>query len=163
MASGISRATFALATALTVTACGIVPGAEGCTAIGALSEVDFRFPSVTAGVSGLHRVEACVGATCKEYEVALTGEPAPTEPAPPAWDGERDGVVVLAPEMTGRPENVRLRIVRVDDSSVLFSGQTTVVPDKVQPNGSGCDPTVWQSAVVATPGGSLVHIPLEER
>jgi hypothetical protein len=56
--------------------------------------------------------------------------------------------VVGADLRSSDPVSVRM-VVRDDRNHVVFHGHTTVIPLKYQPNGSGCEPTVWMGAVRA--------------
>lgn len=142
---------------LAATAC---TGSGRCTKIAAESGVAVRYPAVTSGLTGRHVVQVCVGATCQEHQLALTGEQTSTEPAAPTYQEPRDGVVARAPALSEQEAPVTLRITRPDGTD-LFNGRTTVKPQRFQPNGPGCEPTTWNAAVVAT--GTDTLTPLEPR
>ena len=114
-----------------------------CTAVGADAGVQFDFHSIVAQ----HRdssliVRACVDKTCKH--TVLTFSPRSSD------------LQVVDPEITdATPVEVTLTILDREQREV-FAGRTSVLPEKYQPNGPDCAPTVWRGGVVAKGDNQLV-------
>ena len=113
---------------------------QDCSLIGAESGVLVTFDEVKK----LHpderlTAEACADDECTTQQV-----------------GERQnatGLTLLAGKLhDATPVEITLRVTG-DDGSTLFDGAATVTPFEFQPNGDGCEPTVW-SVHVETVGTS---------
>ena len=87
---------------------------------------------MTAPGDGPVSITACVAAQCgtRTYERPASGLP------------------VLIPSVPSDTE-VLVTVKVMNNSRVVFSGRTRAHTYKVQPNGLGCPPTVWQVHVAA--------------
>jgi hypothetical protein len=83
------------------------------------------------------------------------------------WLGDRDSILpVIVPltNVTG-PTTVTARLTltsATDPTDVVFDASTSVGLVMFQPNGPGCEPTVYQGRVAVTTTGGLVPIVVAE-
>ncbi len=56
------------------------------------------------------------------------------------------------------PETIDVRVVLRDYRGVVFDAIRLVQFDESQPNGPGCDPTLFNAGVQATPEGDLLPL-----
>ncbi len=96
----------------------------------------------------------------------MTIDPALSAQTPDTLTACVDGVCHSQPYVSGMaPSFVAVSPVKDAEVTVsvslaagtrsIFTGSTTTRPRKAQPNGPGCDPTVWQAQVSAHANGQL--------
>jgi hypothetical protein len=121
-------------------------GQKACGAVGAYSGVVVTVPAGTFSADGTDAsapftMQACAATACAQQS---------------ADQLSRSTSVVLDAVHSGRRISVSVSIRSATGTSIA-SATTQVAPTKFQPNGPGCDPTVWQarvtvrSATVLTP------------
>jgi len=123
-----------------IAACSSVPPSaahKSCSAIGAYSGVNVTIesgllPPTTEAVA----VKACLARVCKTFDAQNAPE-----------------VVVPIPSVPNG--NVTVSVSLIAKGRTVFDGTTTVRTIKRQPNGPGCEPTVWQATVTARANGQL--------
>src|SRR5688500_13400204 len=112
---------------------GCALGGQSCTDMGAYSGVNFDFKSVLAKVPARGaKVETCVSSRCttrtlqnrNDFQVFLRDDTL-----------DDDTSLSVAATVTTRT------------GEVVFDGETEVTPARSQPNGPGCDPTVYGAQV----------------
>jgi hypothetical protein len=124
--------------ALTSGACDAMSG-HPCTLIGAESGIVATYDEVRQTYPNQQlQVEVCLEDDCKTERG--DGEPFLRAGSETLHDSSPVEVSVTISDETG---------------TTVFDAQTTVTPEKHQPNGSGCDPTVWVGGVEATADGQL--------
>jgi len=112
---------------------------KSCTAIGAYSGVDVRLePGLLPPASKSAVVTACVDGACVTNTY--------TAPFDSTFFFPMSSVV------SGK---VTVSVTLTADDHRLFAGTSKVQTVKFQPNGPGCDPTVWQARVTARANGQL--------
>lgn len=119
----------------------IIAGCSGgtpaaCTDIGAYDGVGIQIDSGVVPATGPARVEVCVDGAC------ASGPINPTTSA-------------FVPVAHVRHGLVKVAVILTANSRQVFNGTTTARTIKFQPNGPGCDPTVWQARVRANANGQL--------
>jgi hypothetical protein len=103
-----------------------------CSDIGADSGILISYAGPVPQSARGFAVTACAGDDCRTEHVA-----------------DKRRATIVGEDLDGPdPVEVRLRI-RDAAGRVVFSGHTTVTPQKLQPNGAGCEPTAWVGALVA--------------
>lgn len=111
----------------------------GCRLVGAES-------GVTVTVAGAppqpFTVEVCVADRCSSS---------------PSLQSTTDPVFVQNAGLVSSRPTVIVVTVRASDNTIVIPAQrATVTPQKLQPNGPDCEPTVWVAEVTVTPGSSSV-------
>lgn len=132
-----------------VAALPLISACQGpeCTLIGAESgvgfyRIDYAFPDYHTR----YHVRACVGDECAD------------------WTGDRREAYALWVPLGGvsGPTTVSATLTLtspIDRVEVVFEDSTSVDLTIHQPNGPGCEPTVYQGTVEVTRGGDLVSRP----
>lgn len=107
---------------------------RGCTAIGADSGVTVTLAG--DGWTGPLTIEVCVAENCSSSSaITRTAE----------------AVFVRNTGLTStKPTEVVITVRRQDGSLLAPAMRATVRPTEFQPNGPGCEPTVWDAAATVT-------------
>jgi hypothetical protein len=149
-----------------------------CTYIGADSGVQFDLTPVLAHAAMPVHVRACVR-SCVSFtvekwgsgglEVCYADSCPPPKPYASDWirihasrgegnwqpSGPLGAVQVIEPTLAWLP--VTVRVTMTDQAgNPIFDSSARVQPHMWQPNGPGCEPTVYSAGVVATRTGRLV-------
>ena len=124
--------------ALTSGACGAT-SRHACTLVRGESGIVVRYDEVRQTYPNQRlQVEVCLDDDCKSERGVGFG-----------WTFLR-----AASEALHDPVEVSVTISD-ETGTTVFDAQATVTPEKQQPNGSGCEPTVWVGGVDATADGQL--------
>jgi hypothetical protein len=115
---------------------------NGCTLIGAYSGVSFELSQVLEDAARPVHGRACVRSSCRSITVKKLGSRI---------------VTVNDPALSWLPVTVRLTM-EDQAGNPIFDGTARVQPHVWQPNGPGCEPTVYVAGVVATRTGRLVPL-----
>lgn len=139
MVTRLAQVTGVVAACLLVSGCGL--GTKVCTEMGAYSGVNFDFESVLEDTTAQGAtVEACVDGDCTDRTL----------------QNRRDSQLFVEDATLDDDATVPVALtVTTKTGEVVFDGRTEVTPEKSQPNGPGCDPTVYGAQVTATGGGTL--------
>jgi hypothetical protein len=121
-------------------ACSSSP--KACTSIGAESGVVVNLDHGVLPTTGLVLLRACVNGVCNSQ--GYTSRPRLTTRL---W-------VPVTPVPTDAEVHVSVRVT--SSSQLVFAGSTRAHSYKNQPNGPGCDPTVWDVGVIAHNNQSLM-------
>jgi hypothetical protein len=116
---------------------GCSPGRD-CTLIGAGDGVLVRVaPGIISGSTPLS-LSACINGRCatRSYD---TGDPG-----------------LSVPRSVPRDANVQVSVRISAKSRTVFTGSTTTHTYEDQPNGPGCEPSIWIVRVTAYPGNRLI-------
>jgi hypothetical protein len=147
---------------LLLTFAGVLLYARGvCTAVGADSGVSFDLSPVLAHTARPVNVRACVRNSCASITVDKpTSDDLSPFHGPGVWRDwfprDLEGVVQVNDSLLAwLPVTVRLT-VEDQAGNLIFDAIGRVRPHMWQPNGPGCEPTVYSAAVVATRSGRLV-------
>jgi hypothetical protein len=132
-----------------LTACSSSSSSRGaCSAVGAFAGIQVSLPPVALTASGAITVKACADADCDTHRLQGAQGPGSTP--------------VVGDHLHG-PDPVRVSLVIHDHTGrLLFRGSTSVTPQKDQPNGPGCPPTVWVGHVVASGTSTMTSKPLAD-
>ena len=122
-----------------VAGCGSPSAGKICTAIGAEDGVHVNFAAGVLPTTGSSTVKVCVQLTCTQQTF--------TQPA------NTDLFTATETVHKSSPVTVSLQMRRA--KKLIFDSRTTATLGKSQPNGPGCDPTVWQAQVTAPTNGRL--------
>ena len=121
---------------------GVLLYSNGCTHIGAYSGVSFDLSKVLADAARPLHGRACVPSSCRSITVKKPGSRI---------------VTVNDPSLSWLPVTVRLTM-EDQAGNPIFDGTARVQPHLWQPNGPGCEPTVYVAGVIATRTGRLVGL-----
>ena len=105
------------------------------------ASVGFDLSQVLANVPGDVRVWACVEQKCVRH----------------IGSSNRRATFWVNHAAFTDPETVDVRVVVRDHGRVVFDATRLVQLDESQPNGPGCDPTLFNAGVQATPEGDLIQ------
>jgi len=131
----------AMLTATALGGCGDSPLHE-CTLIGAQSGIVVKYDEVReAHPNQPLRIEVCIDGDCETQRGVGV----------PSVSAGRDIIHDSSAVEVSVTINDRAR-------TRVFDGRTSVTPEKWQPNGSSCEPTVWFGGVEATTDGVLRQV-----
>lgn len=117
-------------------ACGCSPASVNCTDVGGVPGIQVGFDSVVTKHAGEHlRARACVGDHCEGAEVR-------------GREPQRSMIIGRTALHDTNPVQVTLTITDAR-GQVVFAGEATVTPRRVDPNGPHCEPHVLMGAVTA--------------
>jgi hypothetical protein len=121
----------ALMGAVTLLTAGCGDDMVACTQMDAGNGIQVTLPYLSSEAPRI-TIKACADDRCE-----ITRRP--------TGDGQLRQVMVGGELDSTDPVIVSV-VARDSSHHVLFSGRTTVTPVKYQPNGSGCEPTVYEGA-----------------
>jgi hypothetical protein len=131
-----------------LTACSSSSSQGACSDVGAIGGIQVTLPPVALTASGAITVKACAGSDCETHRGQVASGP---------------GSTPIVGSRIHAADPVRVSLVIHDHSGrLLFSGSTSVTPQKDQPNGAGCPPTVWVGHVVASGTSTMTSKPLAD-